>query len=106
MIRRPPRSTLFPYTTLFRSDARLRVVLSAKFRIMEREAAKAALDLNVAANELRSLAEQVSEREQERERLQSSCYETEAQLTGMRQQLADFQVEIERTRGRLEAQVR
>src|SRR2546425_8895131 len=24
MIRRPPRSTLFPYTTLFRSDERLR----------------------------------------------------------------------------------
>src|SRR3712207_7769346 len=24
MIRRPPRSTLFPYTTLFRSDAQLR----------------------------------------------------------------------------------
>src|SRR2546427_8810522 len=24
MIRRPPRSTLFPYTTLFRSDANLR----------------------------------------------------------------------------------
>src|SRR3712207_7807867 len=26
MIRRPPRSTLFPYTTLFRSDGRLRAV--------------------------------------------------------------------------------
>src|SRR2546429_6382880 len=25
MIRRPPRSTLFPYTTLFRSDNKLRV---------------------------------------------------------------------------------
>src|SRR5256885_9480967 len=25
MIRRPPRSTLFPYTTLFRSDADLRL---------------------------------------------------------------------------------
>src|SRR3712207_7933810 len=25
MIRRPPRSTLFPYTTLFRSDRQLRV---------------------------------------------------------------------------------
>src|SRR5215212_6358735 len=25
MIRRPPRSTLFPYTTLFRSDQRLRL---------------------------------------------------------------------------------
>src|SRR3712207_7059470 len=27
MIRRPPRSTLFPYTTLFRSEARLLVEL-------------------------------------------------------------------------------
>src|SRR3712207_8974456 len=26
MIRRPPRSTLFPYTTLFRSHARLRLL--------------------------------------------------------------------------------
>src|SRR5256885_9627664 len=26
MIRRPPRSTLFPYTTLFRSDVRVGVV--------------------------------------------------------------------------------
>src|SRR2546427_9090083 len=26
MIRRPPRSTLFPYTTLFRSNAKLRIV--------------------------------------------------------------------------------
>src|SRR3712207_7587266 len=26
MIRRPPRSTLFPYTTLFRSNARMKVV--------------------------------------------------------------------------------
>src|SRR3712207_7962513 len=29
MIRRPPRSTLFPYTTLFRSDGRLGDVLPA-----------------------------------------------------------------------------
>src|SRR5947207_11983909 len=27
MIRRPPRSTLFPYTTLFRSLARIRLIL-------------------------------------------------------------------------------
>src|SRR2546430_10560139 len=31
MIRRPPRSTLFPYTTLFRSD-----VLSRSFNIIQR----------------------------------------------------------------------
>src|SRR5256886_4778756 len=30
MIRRPPRSTLFPYTTLFRSAAAFRLVLSDK----------------------------------------------------------------------------
>src|SRR3712207_7671924 len=30
MIRRPPRSTLFPYTTLFRSKARTRADSSAK----------------------------------------------------------------------------
>src|SRR5256885_8803428 len=29
MIRRPPRSTLFPYTTLFRSQHRLRELLAA-----------------------------------------------------------------------------
>src|SRR2546421_7731832 len=28
MIRRPPRSTLFPYTTLFRSDGRVDLVVS------------------------------------------------------------------------------
>ena len=29
MIRRPPRSTLFPYTTLFRSDAKPKYELSS-----------------------------------------------------------------------------
>src|SRR3712207_8810753 len=43
MIRRPPRSTLFPYTTLFRS--RLRLV-----------AAAAAVLLRLAARRLRALA--------------------------------------------------
>src|SRR2546430_11888465 len=30
MIRRPPRSTLFPYTTLFRSDGDLRAVVELR----------------------------------------------------------------------------
>src|SRR5258708_18880266 len=30
MIRRPPRSTLFPYTTLFRSESYLKVVSQAR----------------------------------------------------------------------------
>src|SRR5258706_4572760 len=31
MIRRPPRSTLFPYTTLFRSVARVEKIMGTKF---------------------------------------------------------------------------
>src|ERR1043165_3485391 len=34
MIRRPPRSTLFPYTTLFRSAMRRRDVGAKQFRIL------------------------------------------------------------------------
>src|SRR2546427_13170989 len=33
MIRRPPRSTLFPYTTLFRSDLREAAIKAARLRL-------------------------------------------------------------------------
>src|SRR6202795_3038723 len=49
-------------------DAKLRLVLAAKFRMLEREAAKAALDLNLATAELRARSEEVTTNEQERER--------------------------------------
>src|SRR2546430_8375107 len=35
MIRRPPRSTLFPYTTLFRSEAALALVRTVRIHVME-----------------------------------------------------------------------
>ena len=65
-----------------------------------------ALDLNVAAAELKSLGEQVAEKEQAHETQQVACYEIEQQLTEARQQLAELNVEAERTRGRLESQVK
>src|SRR3712207_8326190 len=37
MIRRPPRSTLFPYTTLFRSHARPRLRGSRQLRLRRRQ---------------------------------------------------------------------
>src|SRR5438874_7107093 len=41
MIRRPPRSTLFPYTTLFRSDrAAARLALSRHRRLLPRAGAQ------------------------------------------------------------------
>ncbi|HEV2444455.1 MAG TPA: chromosome segregation protein SMC [Candidatus Sulfopaludibacter sp.] len=87
-------------------ESRLRVVLSGKYRLLERDAAKTAIELNLAASELKTFTEQVAEHEQAHERAQAVCYELEEQLTETRRQLSDLNVEAERTRGRLEAQVK
>ncbi|HJT88156.1 MAG TPA: AAA family ATPase, partial [Bryobacteraceae bacterium] len=87
-------------------EARLRVALSGKYRLLERDAAKTAIDLNLASAELKSLAQMLAEKEQAHETQQAACYELEQQLTAARQQLAELNVESERTRGRLESQVR
>jgi chromosome segregation protein len=87
-------------------EALLRVVLSGKYRLLERDAAKTALDLNEAAAELKALAEKVTEQEKAHEEAQLACYEIEEKLTGERKQLSERQVEAERTRGRLESQVK
>ncbi|HWB99281.1 MAG TPA: chromosome segregation protein SMC, partial [Bryobacteraceae bacterium] len=87
-------------------DSRLRLALSGRFRLLEREAAKAALDLNVVTGELRGLSDQVTAQDQEHTRFQALCYETEQKLTETRSQLASLNVEAERTRGRLASQVK
>jgi chromosome segregation protein len=87
-------------------DSRLRVVLGGKYRLLERDAARTAIDLSIAASELKSLGDQVAEREQAHESRQVACYEVENQLTEARRQLAERQVETERTRGRLASQVK
>src|SRR2546430_5301778 len=48
MIRRPPRSTLFPYTTLFRSSDPRKDLRRAQRELEEAEAAVAALEAQVA----------------------------------------------------------
>ncbi len=87
-------------------ESRLRVVLSGKFRLLERDAAKTAIDLNLAATETRTLGAEVSEKEAAHERRQQACYEIERLLTEGRQQLSDANVEAERTRGQLQSQVK
>ncbi len=84
--------------------AALRLALSGKYRMVEREAAKTALDLNAAAAELHGLAEQVAQREAAQAKLQEQAYQTEAELTEARRVLAELRVEAERTRGRLQNQ--
>src|SRR6185369_1120854 len=62
-------------------ESRLRVVLSGKYRLLERDAAKTAIDLNLAAAESKTLSEQVAEKELGHERRQQACYEIERLLT-------------------------
>jgi chromosome segregation protein len=84
----------------------LRKSLTGRFRMLERDAAKTALDLNLANTEYQSFSSQVTEREKEHTALQETCYRNDAELTQARQRLAELQLEQERTRGRLDSQAR
>ncbi len=84
--------------------AHLRQAVAGRFRMLEREAAKLALDLNQAQAAFQGLSAQVREKEREQTETQESCYRTEAGLTSARGRVAELNVESERTRGRLESQ--
>ena len=87
-------------------DARLRTVLSARSQQLEAEVSQAAAELETAATELREAATEVAASETAREALQLACYDLELRLTEARKNLADLNLEAERTRGKLEAQVK
>ncbi|MGH9657313.1 MAG: chromosome segregation SMC family protein, partial [Bryobacteraceae bacterium] len=87
-------------------DAKLTIVLAGRHRRLESAAAAAAAEMERAAAELKSLADEVAAREREETRLETARYATEAKLTESRRQLAELNVEVERTRGRLEYQAK
>ncbi len=84
----------------------LRRSLTGRYRMLERDAAKTALDLNLATAEVQQLAGQLKEKETEQTRLQEQCFKTETDLTQARARLAGLRLEAERARGRLESQAR
>ncbi|MGH9673597.1 MAG: chromosome segregation SMC family protein, partial [Bryobacteraceae bacterium] len=86
--------------------AALRLTLAGRHRLLERDAAKVALDLGVANAEFQALTQSVAAREKEHQQRQEQLFRLETELTVLRQDLADHKVEGERTRGRLEAQAR
>ena len=86
--------------------AHLRIALTGRFRMLEREAAKLALDLNQATSSYQQLSTQVTEKDAEQTRLLEQSYATEGELTGHRARLGELKVEAERTRGRLDSQAR
>jgi chromosome segregation protein len=82
----------------------LRGSLTARYRMLERDAAKTALDLNLANAEFHSVSTQVTEHEREHGALQEACYRNDAELAEARRHLGNLQIEQERTRGRLDSQ--
>jgi len=82
----------------------LRRTLTGRFRMLEREAGKTALELNLAAAEYQKLTDQVREKENEQRGTQQQAYATESGLTKARGRLGELRVETERTRGKMEAQ--
>jgi chromosome segregation protein len=84
----------------------LRRAVAGRFQMLEREAAKLALDLSEAQVAFQGIAAQVEEREREQTVIRDTCYRTEAALTGMRSRVAELNLESERTRGRREMQAR
>jgi chromosome segregation protein len=86
------------------STGYLRQLLTTKFRALEREMAKIAIDLNLVSSELQAAQAEIQERETGQETLLAASYDTEGKLTEARKVLADLKLEAERTRGRLEYQ--
>ena len=86
--------------------AHLRQAVAGRFQMLEREAAKLALDLNQAQGTFLELSNRVEEQEREHTSTQEACYRTEAELTAARGRVAELNLEAERTRGRLELQAK
>lgn len=84
----------------------LRRMLAGRFLKLEREAAKTALDLNLANAEFQKLTAEITAGEEQHGATQSETFRTEAELTRTRGALAELRVESERTRGRLESQAK
>src|SRR3712207_8219032 len=74
MIRRPPRSTLFPYTTLFRSHARQAQSLALNARefdrLLEHVTASTVIELTVDGKTSRTLIREIQRHPFKREVLQ------------------------------------
>src|SRR6201996_2691178 len=88
------------------ATAYLRQVLAARFRMLERETARVAIELNLASAALEEVQTTIGTRETEQAELIERSYANEEQLTASRQLLADLQLDAERARGQLEYQLR
>ena len=86
--------------------AKLTVVLASKHQEMERQAVQAALDLNVAGEEVRGRNARVEEMETEHAAAQQESFEIETRLQQAREAGAAAAMDAERARQKVEYQTR
>lgn len=84
----------------------LKTAVTGRYRILEREATKLALDLNLASNEYQEFSTQVTDRETVLTTVKQQFFETEQKLTAERAKLSEGKLEAERTRSKLDMQSR
>ena len=82
----------------------LRRLLAGKFISLDREARKAAIELQSAAGVLAELIGEVATKEREQTGLQEEFYKLEQELTEKRKLLSEYRLEAERTSGRMQTQ--
>jgi chromosome segregation protein len=87
-------------------DTRLRTLIGVRFRALDEQAKSHTLALEEASAALKQFTETATVADAERAEKQAVCYRLEAELTEVRKQLSDFKLQHERTRGKLESQVR
>ncbi len=85
-------------------STQLRLVLAARYRVLEREAARIAVELNLAGARLEALSKQAAAKELAHKELQDEVFRLEKELSEARRRLAELEVGLERTRGQLESQ--
>ncbi len=87
-------------------ETQLRTVLAGRHVTLKDEADKAAVALEAATVELKEATALAQEKDTNRQQTQEVFYALEAKLTAARKALSELKVDAERTKGRLESQVR
>ncbi|HEX4278092.1 MAG TPA: chromosome segregation protein SMC [Bryobacteraceae bacterium] len=87
-------------------EIQLRTVLAGRYLSLNAETERTSAALETASAELKDLTQQATDNDAERQRAQEVFYALEARLTEARRQLAEMNLDAERTKGRLESQVR
>lgn len=84
----------------------LRQALVGRYRVLEREAARIALELNLLSAQVRALREEIAGKENRRAAIQGELEQTASQLAATQNRYNEARVQAERVRGQIEAQLR